>query len=214
MNRPAFPYGLCNDKVPFTWVLDRLNVITLTASCLIIFLRLSLPYSLHSFRSRRRPKGDTSVGRAKGVKRVKTRSPNHRDAGRIRTFILPSWLLPLWPNRLTPRDRRETSDEPKWRTKWPPVSLPRVTFFTHFTPLVSRITLAHRPRSAPPHVPTPPHTRTERRNRASRWRSCCRAPRSSGSYSRYTPRSFGYSPRRFLCHLLTSYPRPSGPSAT
>lgn len=23
----------------------------------------------------------------------------------IRTFILPSWLLPLWPNRLTPRDR-------------------------------------------------------------------------------------------------------------
>ena len=28
------------------------------------------------------------------------------------------------------------------------------------------------------------------------------------------PRSFGYSPRRFLCHLLTSYPRPSGPSAT
>lgn len=29
----------------------------------------------------------------------------------IRTFILPSWLLPLWPNRLTPRDRRETSDE-------------------------------------------------------------------------------------------------------
>lgn len=27
-----------------------------------------------------------------------------RAAG-IRTFILPSWLLPLWPNRLTPRDR-------------------------------------------------------------------------------------------------------------
>ena len=24
-----------------------------------------------------------------------------------RTFILPSWLLPLWPNRLTPRDGRE-----------------------------------------------------------------------------------------------------------
>ena len=73
---------------------------------------LTVPHVSHVTRlSLRRPL--TSIFRLVPLRRGERGSDERNRHGtekraehnQIRTFILPSWLLPLWPNRLTPRDR-------------------------------------------------------------------------------------------------------------
>ena len=62
------------------------------------------------------------------------------EHNQIRTFILPSWLLPLWPNRLTPRDRGVRwvkGTEHRWNDGAKRLG-PRVILSQPFTALSSR----------------------------------------------------------------------------
>ena len=57
------------------------------------------------------PEGPARAAQTRWTRKWRKEPTRNRDwekraeHNQIRTFILPSWLLPLWPNRLTPRDR-------------------------------------------------------------------------------------------------------------
>ena len=92
------------------------------------------------------PEGPARAAQTRWTRKWRKEPTRNRDwekraeHNQIRTFILPSWLLPLWPNRLTPRDRGVRwvkGTEHRWNDGAKRLG-PRVILSQPFTALSSR----------------------------------------------------------------------------
>jgi hypothetical protein len=110
---PAVPYSHNRSIVSLsTWQEPRRSSRALANHPSLVSLLSPFPTSLTSLASPYVvPEGPAGAAQTRWTRKWRKEPTRNRDwekraeHNQIRTFILPSWLLPLWPNRLTPRDR-------------------------------------------------------------------------------------------------------------